>query len=197
MRHEAAPAPRTACKPGVLRHLSVRVEVDVVYPLIVVIVIPVHRDDALGDSVYYLLRHLGIIVKEILAVVEGAKVHIRPEHNVLVAVLLGYLANALKVALHDLADGLVAMDVEVLSSAEHIRLVHTYVYLACPEVLGKRSEHTVDELVGSLVVNKHNVVGVDLDLIPTEEGVYVSKCLHAGDDLDADATRKLVELAHL
>ena len=62
-----------------------------------------------------------------VATLKGAEIHIRPEHNVLVAVLLGYLAHSLKVALHDLADRLIAVNIKVLASAEHIRLVHTHV----------------------------------------------------------------------
>ena len=174
-----------------------RVEVDVVDALLLVVVIPIYGNNALGNRVDDLLRNLSVILEVVVTAVEGSDIHIRPEHNVLVAVLLSELTDLIEVSLHDLADRLIAVDIHVLSSTEQVSLVHTNVDLTGLEALGERREHVVDELVGSVIVYEHNIRSINRHLAPTESRIHVGEGLDAGDDLHTDRGCELVHLAHL
>ena len=94
--------------------------------------------------------------------------------------------------LDDGIDGLIAVNVKVLSAAEIERLIHADVDAFGTEALGKRGKHMVNKLIGALVICQKNVTEIDGELAPTNSGGQVRQGLNTGNDLNAHRGTQIV-----
>ena len=123
IRGKTDPGPQTACKPSVVLNLRVGLHHAVITLLVPRIIIPVYQLHIIGNLCPNFFIDLGRLI---IFAHHQLEEHIRP-HAQREIILLGNLTDLLNMLNQNLGLVPITVFVVILTAADHLRLIHTYV----------------------------------------------------------------------
>ena len=193
--HHGAPAPEPAGKDHPPREFFVPLDVFLIKPFVFVVVVPVDQIHVLGSSFDDLFRHLPFQVVVVPGLRSQPEVHIAPHHGAQ-PVTAQDLHDPVQMPADDGKAVLITMLLQEMPQPQIHCLVHAYMDPFGTEGTGDGGDHGFDESVGLFVVAEKDAgrVGDRLHLLPAEGVFQMPQRLDAGDQLDAQGKRIVVQL---
>ena len=196
-RECGAKPPHTARKPNLVGKLLRGQNHVIIKFSRIRVIIPIYHRDIRRNLFDNLLWEIKLTVDKITAVGKTEK-HILPHHR-LIAVFTGDFANLIQMPEQKRISVAEAVFVQIFAESHAVRLIHPDVDSTGTDASRKGRKHMVDQLIGSVVIQKKNIVAI-LNLpvfAPAERRIQMRQRLNARDKLDSDGSRIIIELAQL